>query len=104
MIGSHETARGTCETNNSFFSTNDIVSYRKEEFEGYPHNLVAVCRLLGRPAQAAFDFVNIMLDARYNDWATTVAALPSWGEDVDAQVKVYVQSVKNAADGNPNWR
>jgi len=82
---------------------NDIVSYRKEESEGYGHNLVAAARRQGLGAQAAFDAVGVMLEARYQDWAVAVAGIPGWGGQIDEDVKKYIAAVKNIVVANVNW-
>lgn len=80
---------------------NDIVSYRKEESERYGHNLVAAARRQGLGAQAAFDAVGAMLEARYQDWA--VAEIRGWGGQIDEDVKKYIAAVKNIVVANVNW-
>ncbi|RII23364.1 hypothetical protein CUC08_Gglean012186 [Alternaria sp. MG1] len=45
--------------------SNDILSYRKEECEGCPFNMTAVCRLAGHSAQEAFDILDSLLEQRY---------------------------------------
>lgn len=82
---------------------NDIVSYRKEESDGFGHNLVAAARRQGLGAQAAFDAVGSMLEERYQDWTVAVAGIPEWGGQIDADVKRYVAAVKNIVVANVNW-
>jgi len=83
--------------------SNDVVSYRKEEAEGNPHNLIAMVRREGRTAQQAFDVVGSMLDVLYGDWTVAFEAVPSWGGQVDRDVAQYIQGIKNVAVGNVNW-
>ncbi|KAI5366344.1 Putative isoprenoid synthase domain superfamily, terpene cyclase-like 2 [Septoria linicola] len=82
---------------------NDVVSYRKEESENVTHNMIAVCRLHGMKAQEAHDHVALMIDLRLNRINTIVAALPRWGQDIDAQVAVYVQGIKRMIASNVHW-
>ncbi|GFF32970.1 presilphiperfolan-8-beta-ol synthase [Aspergillus udagawae] len=82
---------------------NDILSYCKEEKEGVTHNVVAICRHSGMPAQMAFNYIGNMLVARYRDWYLALAELPSWGEHVDAQVQQYIRGVQNVVMANLNW-
>ncbi|RLL97391.1 hypothetical protein CFD26_105000 [Aspergillus turcosus] len=82
---------------------NDILSYCKEEKEGVAHNVVAICRHSGMPAQMAFNHIGNMLVARYKDWYLALAELPSWGEHVDAQVQQYIRGVQNVVMANLNW-
>lgn len=72
--------------------------------EGVSHNLVAICRHNGMPAQMAFDHVGNMLIERYRDWYLALAALPTWGERLDADVQQYIQGVQNVVRANLHWR
>ncbi|KAK5999191.1 (+)-eremophilene synthase [Cladobotryum mycophilum] len=60
--------------------SNDILSYRKEQLEGVPHNMVTICRMRGMLAQRAFDTVGKLLDSVYNQWNETETKVPSWGK------------------------
>ncbi|KAI3034322.1 Initiator tRNA phosphoribosyl transferase family protein [Aspergillus niger] len=82
---------------------NDLLSYCKEEKEGVSHNLVAICRHNGMPAQVAFNHVGEMLIERYRDWYLALAALPTWGERVDADVQEYIRGVQNVVRANLHW-
>ena len=82
---------------------NDIISYRKEEAEGNPHNLIALFRRKGLTAQQAFDAVGSMLEERYAGWMVAIEAVPSWGAQVDDEVAQYIQGIKNVAVANVNW-
>lgn len=103
---------------------NDILSYCKEEVgshyshyrsatgntvnpaqkEGVTHNMVAICRHAGMPAQMAFDHIGEMLVSCYRDWYMALAELPSWGERIDAEVQQYIRGVQNVVMANLNWR
>ncbi|PWY75125.1 pentalenene synthase [Aspergillus heteromorphus CBS 117.55] len=82
---------------------NDILSYCKEEKEGVRHNMVAICRHNGMPAQMAFNHIGSMLAERYRDWYLALAALPTWGEPVDADVQKYIRGVQNVVRANLHW-
>ncbi|KAL2813229.1 terpene synthase metal binding domain protein [Aspergillus granulosus] len=82
---------------------NDILSYCKEEREGVSHNLVAIARRSGMSAQSAFTHIGDMLAVRYRDWYLALAQLPSWSEDVDAQVQEYVEGVRGVVRANLGW-
>ncbi|KAE8146500.1 pentalenene synthase [Aspergillus avenaceus] len=82
---------------------NDILSYCKEEKEGVTHNMVAICRRSGMPAQMAFDHVGEMLLTRYHDWYLALSELPSWGEEIDAEVQQYIRGVQNVVRANLHW-
>lgn len=68
------------------------------------HNLVAIYRISGMPAQQAFHRVNKLLRDCYRDWYLALADLPQWGEKIDAQVQHYIQGVQNVVLANLNWR
>lgn len=66
--------------------------------------MVAVCRMNGSSAQAAFDQIAAMVDARFVLWDQAVKALPSWGPEIDAQVRQYIQGIQNIVQANLSWR
>lgn len=68
------------------------------------HNLVAVCRNAGMPAQAAFDHLGHMLQARYRDWYLALVSLPSWGKEIDSEVQNYIRGIQNIVKANLHWR
>ncbi|PYH95298.1 pentalenene synthase [Aspergillus ellipticus CBS 707.79] len=82
---------------------NDMLSYCKEERDGVSHNMVAICRHNGMPAQMAFNHIGNMLTERYRDWYLALAALPTWGERVDADVQQYIRGVQNVVRANLHW-
>ncbi|PTB60117.1 hypothetical protein M431DRAFT_502236 [Trichoderma harzianum CBS 226.95] len=83
--------------------SNDILSYRKEQAEGVPHNMVTACRLNGLSAQEAFDKVGKLLEDRYWRWDRAEASVPSWGEEADVQVRKYIEGIKCVVRANLNW-
>jgi phage-related minor tail protein len=58
----------------------------------------------GSSAQDAFDQIASMVDARFVLWDENIRALPSWGDEVDAQVRQYVQGIQNIVQANLSWR
>ncbi|EHK42537.1 terpene synthase [Trichoderma atroviride IMI 206040] len=83
--------------------SNDILSYRKEQAEGVPHNMVTVCRSNGMSPQKAFNTVGKLLEQRYRRWDETEASVPSWGEKTDVQVRKYIEGIKCVVKANLNW-
>ncbi|KAK5624996.1 hypothetical protein RRF57_000712 [Xylaria bambusicola] len=83
--------------------TNDIMSYKKEEGQSVPHNLVAIARMTGLGAQEAFDYVGTMLDSRYERWENTINAMPDWGEEVNKHVRRYVKGIADVVRANLYW-
>ncbi|KAI2821009.1 hypothetical protein CBS63078_1710 [Aspergillus niger] len=82
---------------------NDIVSYRKEQILDESSNLIKIYLRQGFSVQAAFDEAGKLLAACYRDWYLTLADLPSWGEDVDAQVQTYIDGLQNTVLANIHW-
>ncbi|KAI0520880.1 isoprenoid synthase domain-containing protein [Xylaria bambusicola] len=83
--------------------TNDIMSYKKEEGQTIPHNLVAIARMRGLGAQEAFDYVGTMLESRYERWERAIVAIPDWGEEVNKHVRSYVKGIADVVRANLYW-
>ncbi|KAL9487903.1 hypothetical protein ACSS6W_000180 [Trichoderma asperelloides] len=83
--------------------SNDILSYRKEQAEGVPHNMVTVCCASGMSLQKAFNTVGKLLEQRYQRWDKAEASLPSWGKEADLQVRKYIEGIKCVVKANLNW-
>ncbi|KAM0452503.1 hypothetical protein ACHAPV_009537 [Trichoderma viride] len=83
--------------------SNDILSYRKEQAEGVPHNMVTVCRSNGMSPQIAFNTVGKLLEQRYWRWDEAEANVPSWGKETDIQVRKYIEGIKCVVKANLNW-
>ncbi|PYH60795.1 terpene synthase family protein [Aspergillus niger CBS 101883] len=66
-------------------------------------NLIKIYLRQGFSVQAAFDEAGKLLAACYRDWYLTLADLPSWGEDVDAQVQTYIDGLQNTVLANIHW-
>ena len=66
--------------------------------------MVAVCRNAGMSTQAAYDHMGDLLKQRYRDWYLALAALPSWGREIDAEVQQYIEGVKRVVQANLHWR
>ncbi|KAH8675039.1 terpene synthase metal binding domain-containing protein [Ilyonectria robusta] len=79
---------------------NDIVSYRKEEVDSVPHNMVAVCRMRGLSAQQAFGTVGALLDSQLAAWEDHLGRVPSWGSKADVEVEKYIEGIRNMARAN----
>ncbi len=71
---------------------------------GESHNIVSVYQFQGKDIQSSFDCAGELLKSRYRDWYLTLTELPTWGEKIDSQVQVYINSVQNIALANLNWR
>ncbi|SCV58194.1 uncharacterized protein FFB14_15497 [Fusarium fujikuroi] len=82
---------------------NDIISYAREEREGVTHNLVTVYRLQGLSAQDAFESVDRLLDERFFDWNNSVRQLPTWNDNIDQQISLYIQGIQRVVQANVSW-
>ncbi|XRM46059.1 hypothetical protein ABZX51_009116 [Aspergillus tubingensis] len=66
-------------------------------------NLIKIYLRDGFSVQAAFDEAAKLLATCYRDWYLALADLPSWGEDVDAQVQTYIEGLQNVVLANIHW-
>lgn len=85
---------------------NDILSYNKEQSRGSApwENIVAVIMNdQGLDLQAAIDYVNQMCKRAIQRFESNRAILPSWGENVDRQVAVYIEGLQNWMVGSLHW-
>lgn len=83
---------------------NDTFSYHKEHAIGATQNIMHLYRQEGLSQQQAYDQVEILMRKRYTEWYTALAEIPWWGEEVDAQVMLYLEGCQNQVLGNLNWR
>jgi hypothetical protein len=60
--------------------------------------------MLGSSAQKAFDEIASLVDVRFALWDESVAAIPSWGKEVDGDVQQYIQGIENLVQANLSWR
>ncbi|KIJ64878.1 hypothetical protein HYDPIDRAFT_175348 [Hydnomerulius pinastri MD-312] len=84
---------------------NDVYSYNVEQARGDDgHNAVTVVMNdLGTDLHEALDWIgeySAILEARFLD---NIDLLPSWGEEIDAQVATYVNGLGNWARANEAW-
>ncbi|KAF7192761.1 Cycloaraneosene synthase sdnA [Pseudocercospora fuligena] len=83
---------------------NDMLSYFKEEAEGVPHNVVAICRIRGLSAQQAFDHVGNMLDDRLARIESCIATRPQYEDRrLDHEAERYIEGVLNTIRANLYW-
>lgn len=66
--------------------------------------MVAVCRANGLSPQKAFNTVGKLLEQRYQRWDEAEASVPSWGAEIDVQVRKYIEGIKCVVKANLNWR
>ncbi|KAG2358272.1 terpene synthase [Suillus spraguei] len=78
--------------------SNDILSYNKEQSRGdaHWHNIVAVLmHERGLDLQGAIDYAGQMCKDAIQRFDSNRAILPSWDEEVDKQVAIYVEGLQD---------
>ncbi|KAG1776326.1 isoprenoid synthase domain-containing protein [Suillus placidus] len=86
--------------------SNDILSYNKEQSYGDAHleNIVAVLmNERGLDLQGAMDYAGQMCKDAIQRFDSNRARLPSWEEEVDRQVAIYVEGMQNWMVGSLHW-
>ncbi len=84
--------------------SNDIISLGKELAKGDPHNLVAVLKHERQTSwQEAVDEVARMHDAEVKLFLELEARLPSFGEEVDENVRRYVGAFRSWMRAHLDW-
>ncbi|KAI1091352.1 Presilphiperfolan-8-beta-ol synthase [Rostrohypoxylon terebratum] len=82
---------------------NDLLSYRRDQELGVEHNLITLLMAKGMSIQQAVDEIGVMVDNRYKQWYTNLAELPPYGEKVDRQVLMFIETCRQSAFGNLHW-
>ena len=68
------------------------------------HNAVElVMHELGLDAQGAIDWLDRYIADVIAGFLDNVANMPSWGKDVDRQVKIYIDGVAQWVRGGDDW-
>ncbi|KAK7690874.1 hypothetical protein QCA50_005976 [Cerrena zonata] len=104
-VAEHPLFRSMENVANDFCSwTNDIFSYNKEQSVGDSHNFVAVImKDRGLDLQAAMDLAGELCLDCIKTFEDNRKALPSWGNDIDNQVNMYIQCLQDWFIGSLNW-
>lgn len=71
---------------------------------GVNQNIIHLFRQEGLSQQQAYDQVSLLMRKRYHAWYVAHAEIPVWGEEVDAQVMLYLKGCQDQVLGNLNWR
>lgn len=71
---------------------------------GVNHNIIHLFRQDGLSQQQAYDQVDLLIHKAYHAWYVAHSEIPIWGEEVDAQVMLYVKGCQDMVLGNLNWR
>ena len=83
----------------------DIGSYPMEKSRGLElHNAVElVMHEQGLDIQGAIDWLERYLAGVHAGFLDNVAHMPSWGEDVDRRVNIYVNGIAQWVRGSDDW-
>lgn len=60
--------------------------------------------MTGKSPQEAFDTVGALLEERYLQWDQAIGRLPSWGGEIDFEVRRYIEGIQNVVQANISWR
>ncbi|KIO32334.1 hypothetical protein M407DRAFT_214286 [Tulasnella calospora MUT 4182] len=83
---------------------NDMYSFNVEQSKGDTQNLVVIAmNELGLDVQGAVDHVGDMIRQRIDQYVMEKYCVPSWGEEVDAQVAKYVEGLESWVIGVLHW-
>ncbi|KAF9237782.1 isoprenoid synthase domain-containing protein [Melanogaster broomeanus] len=104
-VQAHPVIKGMEEAANDFASwSNDIYSYNIEQSRGDPHNLIAVLmHHQGISLQAAANCAGALCKGSIQRFEENRAMLPSWGEEIDRQVAIYVEGLQDWMVGSLHW-
>jgi hypothetical protein len=82
---------------------NDLLSYHTEGPD-HLYNADSILRkLYGYTVQESYDKIDVMIQDCYTTWNRAMERLPSWGEDIDVQVQLYIKGIKGHVSANANW-
>ncbi|KAG1852781.1 isoprenoid synthase domain-containing protein [Suillus subalutaceus] len=84
--------------------SNDIFSYNVEQARHSTSNLVVLVMMhQGLDLQGAVDYCGRLCKTSIQRFEEHRAILPSWGEEVDKEVAIYVQGLQNWMSGSLQW-
>ncbi|KAG2140118.1 isoprenoid synthase domain-containing protein [Suillus clintonianus] len=83
---------------------NDMYSYNAEQCRHDTHNMISVlmCKR-GLDLQDAVDYLGHLCKGSIQRFEDNRNNLPSWGEEVDRQVDIYVDGLQNWIVGSLHW-
>ncbi|KAG1732159.1 isoprenoid synthase domain-containing protein [Suillus lakei] len=104
-VTSHPVIAAMEEATNDYVSwSNDILSYNVEQSCHSTHNMVAVLMCEQRMSlQDAVDYSYQLCKGTIQRFEDNRAILPSWGEEVDKQVAIYIQGMQDWMAGSLHW-
>ncbi|PPQ66010.1 hypothetical protein CVT24_011954 [Panaeolus cyanescens] len=104
-IMDHPVLRNLGEATNDLVTwSNDIFSFNVEQSKNDTHNMICVVMAQhSLDLQSAVDFVGDMCKGSIERFMMERENLPSWGPEVDWQVKVYVDGLADWIVGSLHW-
>ena len=82
----------------------DIFSYNVEQSRGDTHNMIiVVMRERGLDLQGAVDFVGELCKQSIDRFEHDRHTVPSWGPEIDHDVRVYIQGLQDWIVGSLHW-
>ncbi|EGN99183.1 hypothetical protein SERLA73DRAFT_90456 [Serpula lacrymans var. lacrymans S7.3] len=91
-------------TNDLVTWSNDIFSYNVEQSRHDTHNMIVVLmRERGLDLQGAVDVVGNFCKGSIDRFQTERDNLPSWGEEIDRDVAIYIDGLQNWIVGSLHW-
>lgn len=85
--------------------SNDICSYNKEQLrhDTYTNLIAVLMREQGLDLQDAVDYSDQLCKSALQRFEDNRAILPSWGDEVDKQVAIYIQGMQDLVVGPLHW-
>ncbi|KZT69830.1 terpenoid synthase [Daedalea quercina L-15889] len=85
--------------------SNDLFSYNVEQARGdEAHNMITiVMQYQGVGLQEAVDYVGELCRQTINGFAENLEHIPSWGPEIDRDVKIYVKGLQDWIVGSLHW-
>jgi hypothetical protein len=82
----------------------DLFSYNVEQSRGDTHNMICVFMTNdGLDLQQAVDRIGELCKQTIDTFVENQARVPSWGDDIDQDVKLYVNGLQEWIVGSLHW-
>ncbi|KAG2145306.1 isoprenoid synthase domain-containing protein [Suillus bovinus] len=91
-------------TNDLVTWSNDLFSYNKEQSVHDTHNMIVILMCeQDLNLQGAVDYVGRLCKDSIQRFEDSRDILPSWGEELDRQVAIYIEGLQNWIVGSLHW-
>ena len=85
-------------------SSQDLYSYNVEQARGDTHNMICVHMMKdGLTLQQAVDRLGEMCKQSIDRFVENLPLVPSWGDRIDRDVKLYVNGMRECIVGSLHW-